>query len=187
MKNVILVGTLAAAMAAAPAFASGKKAKKTAKPMSDQTFVIDAAKGGMAEVELGKLAQDKAASTEVKNFGKRMVDDHSKANDELQSLAKNKNITLPPDLDPKDKALRDRLSKLSGAAFDRAYMNAMLSDHRKVVSEFKRESTAGKDPDVKAFASKTLPTVEEHLKLAQDTTKAVGTTGTKPVKKGYGK
>jgi putative membrane protein len=118
-----------------------------------------------------------------------MVDDHSKANDELQSLAKTKNITLPSDLDSKDKALRDRLSKLSGAAFDRAYMNAMVTDHRKVASEFKRESTAGKDPDVKAFASKTLPTVEEHLKLAQDTTKAVGTTGTKPAKtkKGYGK
>jgi len=186
MKNVILVGTLAAAMAV-PAFAAGQKGKKTVKPMSDQTFVIGAAKGGLAEVELGKLAQEKAASTEVKNFGKRMVDDHSKANDELQSLAKNKNITLPADLDPKDKALRDRLSKLSGAAFDRAYMNAMLSDHRKDVSEFKRESAAGKDPDVKAFAAKTLPTLEEHLKLAQDTTKAVGTTGTKPAKKGYGK
>jgi putative membrane protein len=189
MKSVILVGTLAAAMAAAPAFAAGKQGKKTARAMSDQTFVLDAAKGGMVEVELGKLAQEKAASTEVKNFGKRMVDDHSKANDELQSLAKNKNMTLPTDLAPKDKALRDRLSKLSGAAFDRAYMNAMLSDHRKDVSEFKRESTAGKDPEVKAFASKTLPTLEEHLKLAQDTTKAVGTTGTKPAKtkKGYGK
>ena len=186
MKNVILVGTLAAAMAV-PAFAAGQKGKKTVKPMSDQTFVIGAAKGGLAEVELGKLAQDKAASTEVKNFGKRMVDDHSKANDELQSLAKTKNITLPADLDPKDKAVRDRLSKLSGAAFDRAYMNAMVTDHRKDASEFKRESTSGTDPDVKAFASKTLTTVEEHLKLAQDTTKAVGTTGTKPAKKGYGK
>ena len=186
MKNVILVGTLAAAMAV-PAFAAGQKGKKTVKPMSDQTFVIGAAKGGLAEVELGKLAQDKAASTEVKNFGKRMVDDHSKANDELQSLAKTKNIMLPTDLDAKDKAVRDRLSKLSGAAFDRAYMNAMVTDHRKDASEFKRESTAGTDPDVKAFASKTLTTVEEHLKLAQDTTKAVGTTGTKPAKKGYGK
>jgi putative membrane protein len=188
MKNAILVGTLVAAMAAAPAFASGRKGKRTAgKPMSDQTFVMDVAKGGTAEVELGKLAQDKAASPEVKNFAKRMVDDHTKANDELQTLAKNKNISLPTDLDAKDKALRDRLSKLSGAAFDRAYMNAMVSDHRKVVAEFKRESTAGKDPEVKAFASKTLPTIEEHLKLAQDTTRAVGTTGTKASKRPYGK
>jgi len=139
---------------------------------------MEAAKGGMAEVELGKLAQDKASSDQVKNFGKRMVDDHSKANDELQTLAKNKNITLPSDLDPKDKALKDRLSKLSGAQFDRAYMSAMLHDHQKDVSEFKTESSNGKDPDVKAFASKTLPTLEDHLKLAQQTEKAVGTSGT---------
>src|SRR5439155_4111397 len=192
MNKAILIGTVALSMAAAPAFAQKKQTKAAsapaaAKQRSDQKFVTDAAKGGMAEVELGKLAQDKASSDQVKNFGKRMVDDHSKANDELQTLAKNKNITLPTNLDPKDKALRDRLSKLSGAAFDRAYMNAMLSDHQKDISEFKRESTAGKDPDVKAFASKTLPTLEEHLKLAQDTTKTVGTTGTKPAKKGYGK
>src|SRR5206468_11718847 len=103
----------------------------------------------------GKVAQAKASRSEVKTVRQRMVDDHCKANEELKSLAGNKNITLPTDLDPKDKALRDRLSKLSGAAFDRAYMSAMLSDHRKDVSKFKRESSAGKDPDVKAFASKT--------------------------------
>ena len=107
-----------------------------------------------------------------------MVDDHSKANDELKTLAKNKNITVPGDLEAKDKAERDRLSKLSGEAFDRAYMNAMLQDHRKDVSEFRTESTKGRDADVKAFASKTLPTLEDHLKLAQQTEKAVGTSGT---------
>jgi len=106
-----------------------------------------------------------------------MVDDHSKANDDLKTLAKNKNLTLPTDLDPKDAALKDRLSKLSGPAFDRAYMSAMLRDHRKDVSEFRMESNNGKDPDVKAFASKTLPTLEDHLKLAQQTEKAVGTSG----------
>ena len=182
MRKSILIGTVALTMAAAPAFAQKKQTKTSApaaaKQQSDQKFVMDAAKGGMAEVELGKLAQDKASSDQVKNFGKRMVDDHSKANDELQTLAKNKNITLPTDLDPKDKALKDRLSKLSGAAFDRAYMNAMLRDHRKDVSEFKMESTSGQDADVKAFASKTLPTLEDHLKLAQQTEKSVGTSGT---------
>ena len=118
MNKAILIGTVALSMAAAPAFAQKKQTKAAsapaaAKQRSDQKFVTDAAKGGMAEVELGKLAQDKASSDQVKNFGKRMVDDHSKANDELQTLAKNKNITLPTDLDPKDKALKDRLSKLS--------------------------------------------------------------------------
>jgi putative membrane protein len=180
MKKALLLGTVALAMASAPAFAQTKQAKMpaSAKQTSDQKFVMNAAKGGMAEVELGKLAQDKASSDQVKNFGKRMVDDHGKANDELQTLAKNKNITLPTDLDPKDKALKDRLSKLSGAAFDRAYMSAMLQDHRKDISEFRTESTSGQDADVKAFASKTLPTLEDHLKLAQQTDKAVGTTGT---------
>ena len=182
MKKAILIGTVALAMAGSPAFAQKKQTKTSApaaaKQPSDQKFVMEAAKGGMAEVELSKLAQDKASSDQVKNFGKRMVDDHGKANDELQTLAKNKNITLPTDLDPKDKALKDRLSKLSGAAFDRAYMNAMLRDHRKDVNEFKMESTSGRDADVKAFASKTLPTLEDHLKLAQQTEKAVGTTGT---------
>src|SRR5439155_10805260 len=115
-----------------------------------------------------------------KDFGQRMVDDHSKANDELKTLAQNKNITLPTDLNAKDKALRTRLSKLSGAAFDRAYMQAMVSDHRMDANEFRQESKMGKDADIKAFASKTLPIDEDHLKLAQTTDKAVvGTTGTR--------
>ena len=183
MMKVFVASTVALAMAG-PAFAQKSQsqpklsAPAASKQGSDQKFVMDAAKGGMAEVELGKLAQDKASNDQVKNFGKRMVDDHSKANDELQTLAKNKSITLPTDLDPKDKATKDRLSKLSGPAFDRAYMAAMLQDHKKDVSEFKHESTSGRDPDVKSFASKTLPTLEEHLKLAQDAEKAVGTSGT---------
>jgi putative membrane protein len=111
-----------------------------------------------------------------------MVTDHGKANDELKSLAQQKNITLPTDLNAKDKATYDRFSKLSGAAFDRAYMQHMLADHRTDVNEFKKESTSGKDPDVKAWAGKTLPTLEEHLKLAQDANKAVGTSGTKEKK-----
>ena len=180
MKEIVLTGAVVLAMSAAPAFAQTTKSTKatTAKAGADQTFVKKAAAGGMAEVELGKLAQQKGTSAEVKTFGQRMVDDHSKANDELKSIAQTKNITLPTDLSAKDKALRDRLEKLSGAAFDRAYMQAMLKDHREDVNEFRHESTAGSDPDVKQFAAKTLPTLEDHLKLAQDANKAVGTSGT---------
>lgn len=167
-----------ATAARAPATGARQKAPSGKAQAADQKFIMEAAKGGMAEVELGKLAADKASSDQVKQFGQRMVTDHGKANDELKSIAGGKNITLPSDLDAKDKALRDRLSKLSGAQFDRAYMQAMVRDHRKDVNEFKRESTSGKDADVKAFASKTLPTLEEHLKLAQDANRAVGTTGT---------
>ena len=185
MRNVVLTAAVVLGLAAAPTFAQGEKTNKNAstKQMSDQTFVTKAAEGGLAEVELGKLAQEKGSSDQVKSFGQRMVTDHSKANDELKTLAQNKNITLPTEIGPHEKALRDRLSKLSGAAFDRAYMRAMLMDHRKDVNEFRHESTAGKDPDVKSFASKTLPTLEEHLKLAQDANRAVGTSGTMPTSK----
>jgi putative membrane protein len=165
------------------ALAAEKKHAATTKGASDTTFVTKAARGGMAEVELGKLATEKASSDQVKQFGQRMVDDHSRTNDDLKAIAQQKNITLPSELDAKDKALRDRLIKLSGPAFDRAYMQAMLSDHRKDVNEFRMKSKAGKDADIKAFAAKTLPTLEDHLKMAQDTTKAVGTSGTMSPKK----
>jgi len=176
MRNVVFTAIVGLALAATPAFAKSAK-KPTVRPMSDQTFVTKAAAGGLAEVDLGKLAQEKGASQQVKSFGKRMVDDHSRANDELKALAKSKNITLPADLDTHDRAEHDRLAKLSGAAFDRAYMRAMLTDHREDVNEFRHESTTGKDTDIKAFASKTLPTLEDHLKMAQDTNRAVGTSG----------
>jgi putative membrane protein len=193
MNRSVLAGAVVLAMCAAPAFAqttdtnkqkgttqkSGtQKSATPAKAGSDQHFVMEAAKGGMAEVELGKLATQKATNDQVKQFGQRMVDDHGKANDELKSLAQNKKITLPTEVDPKDKAFHDRLAKMSGEQFDRAYMQHMLADHRKDVNAFRMESKSGKDPDVKAWASKTLPTLEEHLKQAQETNKAVGTSGT---------
>jgi putative membrane protein len=182
MKTILATSVMALAIALpAGAQTSQGTAKanttKTAKA-ADQTFVMKAARGGLAEVELGKLAEDKATNDQVKQFGKKMVDDHGKANDELKSLAQSKNITLPTDLSAKDKALHDRLSKLSGAAFDRAYMQAMVKDHREDVNEFRTESKSGADPDVKQWAAKTLPTLETHLKLAQDDNKAVGTSGT---------
>ncbi len=136
---------------------------------ADSRFAMEAAQGGMTEVQLGQLAKDKAASDAVKQFGQRMVDDHTKANDKLKSVASQKGITLPTDVGAKNQATIDRLSKLSGAAFDRAYMQNMVSDHKKDVAEFRKEASSGKDPEFKQFASETLPTLETHLKLAQDT------------------
>jgi putative membrane protein len=133
----------------------------------DIEFVLDAAKGGMAEVELGKLAADHAKNDEVKKFAQRMVDDHSKANDELKSIAEAKGIKLPADTDATHKATMRRLEKLNGAAFDRAYMQMMVGDHVKDVNEFKKESNSGRDSQVKAFASSKLPTLEEHLQQAR--------------------
>jgi putative membrane protein len=186
MLKALVAGTVVLGLAAAPVFAgqqptTAEKANKaTAGGKSpDETFVMKAAMGGMAEVELGRLATEKAASDQVKQFGQRMVADHGKANDELKTLAQNKNITLPTAADPHAKAMHDKLAKLSGDAFDRAYMQAMLVDHRKDVNEFRMESKSGKDADVKGWAAKTLPTLEEHLKMAQTTNSAVGTSGTK--------
>lgn len=135
---------------------------------ADRKFVMEAARGGLAEVELGKLAAEKGSADAVKQFGKRMADDHAKAAAELKDFADKKGMTLPADLDPKHRQLRDRLAKLTGADFDRAYANEMVKDHKKDVADFKREAKGAKDPDLKAWAGKTLPTLEDHLKAAQD-------------------
>jgi len=136
---------------------------------SDSEFITKAAQGGMAEVQMGQLAVSHASNPAVKAFGKRMIDDHTKANDELKAVAAKKGIAVPVAVDAKEKATIDRLSNLNGAAFDRAYMHDMVKDHEEDVAEFQRESNNGADPDVKAFAAKTLPTLQEHLKIAQDT------------------
>jgi putative membrane protein len=133
---------------------------------SDKKFMEKAAKDGMAEVKLGQLAAQKASAPEVKQFGQRMVDDHSKANDQLKQIASNKGVTLPTELDKSAQKEHDKLSKLSGAEFDREYMNHMVSDHKKAISEFKNEANKAKDADLKQFASSTLPILEEHLNLA---------------------
>jgi len=130
---------------------------------SDHEFILTAAQGGMTEVELGKLAQERAASPEVKQFGSHMVMDHSKANDELKTIAEKKGVTLPNALDAKHQASVDRFQHLSGRAFDRAYVKAMVKDHEKDAAEFRQASTTARDPDVKNFAGNTLKVIETHL------------------------
>ena len=136
---------------------------------TDNSFFTKAAQGGMAEVELGKLAVSHASNDQVKQFGQRMIDDHTKANDNLSKIASQKGVTIPSSLDAKDQATEDRLEKLNGAEFDRAYMEDMVRDHRADIAEFRREANRGQDTEAKNFASKTLPTLEEHLKQAETT------------------
>lgn len=140
----------------------------TALSESDREFMTKAAVGGMAEVELGRLASQKGVSNDVKTFGKHMVDDHSKANDELKQLASQKSVTLPTDLDAKHKETVDRLSKLNGAAFDNAYVSEMVRDHTEDVSEFEKQANQGQNSDVKGWAAKTLPTLRSHLQMIRD-------------------
>lgn len=141
---------------------------------ADRAFVEKAAAGGLMEVQLGKMAQEKASDQQVKDFGKRMEDDHSKANDQLKSVAQSVGVTPPTSLPAKEQAQVDKLSKLSGADFDKQYMTMMVSDHKKDVAEFQKASKGAKDEGVKSFASSTLPTLQEHLKLAEEIHGKVG-------------
>lgn len=147
--------------------ATGEQTGMANMTSQDRNFIMDAAMGGMMEVELGRIAAQQGTSDAVKQFGQRMVDDHGKANTELMSLASSKGITLPTELDAKHKEHVTKLSGMTGADFDREYVKMMVSDHVKDVSEFEKQSTRGTDADLKAFASKTLPTLQEHLKMAR--------------------
>jgi putative membrane protein len=133
----------------------------------DKTFVMKAAQGGMTEVQLGQLAADQGTSQDVKDFGAKMVTDHGKANDELKSIASSKGITLPDKLDAKHQAMVDKMKGLSGTAFDKAYVDAMVVAHKKDDSLFMKEASSGQDADIKAFAAKTDETVKMHLSMIQ--------------------
>lgn len=139
----------------------------------DNTFAKKAAEGGIAEVKFGQLAEEKGTSQAVKDFGKRMVADHTKANEQLQKDAAQEKMTLPTTMTNKDQMAYDRLSKLSGASFDRAYARDMVRDHRADIAEFETESNSGHVQWTKTFASQTLPTLKEHLKQAEEMLHAV--------------
>jgi len=141
---------------------------------ADRAFIKEAAQGGMAEVQLGQLAEKKGANAAVKQFGQQMVRDHSQANSELKQLATKKGLTLPTDVGEKHRSMAEHLAKLSGAAFDRAYMSHMVMDHNHDVASFRKESQSASDPDLKAWAGKTLPTLQQHLRLARETASTVG-------------
>ena len=147
--------------------ATGEQAGMGNMTSQDRNFVMEAAMGGMMEVELGRIAAQQGMSDAVKQFGQRMVDDHSKANQELMTLASTKGITLPTTLGEKHRAHVTKLSGMTGRDFDREYVKMMVSDHRKDVNEFEKQSTRGTDADLKAFATKTLPTLQEHLRMAE--------------------
>jgi putative membrane protein len=130
----------------------------------DATFYKKAAEGGLAEVEAGNLAQQKGNSQAVKDFGAMMVKDHSAANDKLQALAASKNIGLPTSMSIGEMATKAKLDVLSGDTFDKSYIKSQIKDHQGAIALFKKEIASGQDPDAKAFASATLPTLRMHLK-----------------------
>ncbi len=132
-----------------------------------ENFFKEGAAGGMAEVALGKLAAQKASHPEVKQFGEMMVKDHTGANEKLIALAKERQVALPTELDGKHKRASEKLAEKQGADFDKDYMDLMVKDHKSTVDLFEDTAKKANDPEVKSFASTTLPKLQEHLKLAQ--------------------
>jgi putative membrane protein len=156
------------AMAVCLWLAASAFAGQPQQALTDQTFIEKAVVGGLAEVQLGKLAVEHAASPDVKQFGQPMVEDHGKANRELMTLVEQKGLSAPTTLDHKHQQEADRLATLQGAAFDRAYIQHMVKDHEADVKLFSTQAKQGKDPELKAFAAKTLPTLEEHLRMVRN-------------------
>jgi putative membrane protein len=133
----------------------------------DAEFVVEAASGGMMEVQLANLALQKASSPQVKEFARMMIEDHGKANNELKALAASKNITLPAALIDKHQKIVNGLQDKTGTDFDEEYIDKMRADHKDDVDEFEEASKEATDPDIKAFAAKTLPTLRTHLQHAE--------------------
>lgn len=174
LKPVLFTTMLAAFLSAATA-AQGHdttggqttQAGKAGLSKADREFVEEAALGGLLEVRLGQLAQQRAASPDVKGFGQRMIDDHSAVNKRLAELAQQKGVLVPKELDKDHREKVDALSKKAGAEFDRAYMSEMVDDHEDDIEAFEKASKAAKDADLKSFAAATLPKLREHLALAR--------------------
>lgn len=166
LQGCLLGGSVLLAQSPAPSPA-GPGMEKKAAGGSDSFFVTEAARGNLSELQLASLAQQKTSDPEIKSFAARIVEDHTKASNELGELAKQKGIPLPsyPSTDQQNDF--DRLKKLSGAQFDQAYVELMLREHQKDVSAFKQEANVGQDAEVKQFAAKILPTLRGHLEQVQ--------------------
>lgn len=156
-----------------PTSPAGQRPTEMTKPAthgrmaSDQTFASKVAAGGAAEVELAELAEQKSTDDTIKQLASRIKADHTKANQTLASIATEKGWTLPTQPAPEHTALKSKLEKLSGAEFDHAYAQAMVNDHKKDIAAFEHEAASGSDAALKSFASSTLPTLKQHLEMAE--------------------
>jgi putative membrane protein len=164
---VILAGCAQTQRAADTTVAAAKAQMNPTLSTSDAAFMTKAARGGMAEVQLGELAQRNGSSAAVKRFGQQMVADHGRANQEMVALAQQKQITPPGGIGAEHQRTYDDLAKLRGGAFDRAYAQAMVKDHEDDLRDYRTEAQGGTDPDVRAFAARHVPILEEHFRMAQ--------------------
>lgn len=153
---------------------SGMDSSGSGGGMSDKHFVKEAMEGSMAEIQMGQLAQQKASSDDVKQFGQRMVQDHQKLNEQMQPIASQMGITPPSDLPAKEKAMQKKLEGLNGAEFDKAYMSMMVKDHKKDMAAFQKEASSGKNPQVKDAAQQGSQIISQHMQMAQEIAQKVG-------------
>jgi putative membrane protein len=151
----------------------GNPPNTTTTKVDDKKFAQEAQTDGLAQVQLAKLAQQKAASDDVKQFAQKVADDRAKANAQLQEVASRENMTLPDHLNNKQQDTINKLSALSGPAFDKAYVKDTVKDQKKDVSQFRAESQLGTDANIKQFASQTLPVLQQHLDSAKNLDKTV--------------
>jgi len=185
-SGALLTGTLAAGLALAQSTQSTPMPKSTPAAQSssapgsgaagssesmvgktDQEFMTRAAKGGMTEVQLAQMAQQKASSQEVKDYARKIEQDHTQANEKLKAIAQERQFQLPADAGPEHQGMASKLNNLSGEEFDRAYVKMMVQDHKKDIKEFERASNRTMDSNLKEFASGTLPKLKEHLSMAE--------------------
>jgi putative membrane protein len=171
LSLLLLAGCAQTQRAADTTMAAARAQVNPTLSTSDASFMTTAARGGLAEVQLGQLAQRNGSSAAVKRFGQRMVDDHGRSNQEMMALAQRKEITPPSSVGAEHQSTYDDLAKLRGRAFDRAYAQAMVKDHQEDLQAYQEEAANGTDPDVKAFAARHVPLLQEHLRMAQDLTR----------------
>lgn len=140
---------------------------------TDKQFLITAARTDMIEAHEGQMAEDQAQQADIKDLGKTLVQDHTQSYEELTALAAKTGVSIPTGINTAREATIEQLARLKGNSFDRAFDRDEIAAHKRLVASFKREAEHAKDPDVKAYATKMIPVVEKHLKLAEDCAKPV--------------
>jgi putative membrane protein len=161
MKSILPIALLSL-LAAIPAASA-----QTTTNSNDAKFIDKMARDGTAEVELGKLAEQKSSNPQVKTFAQRLVSDHTKANQQLMPIAQRDGVSPPKSVDKEHSTLQARLAKLNGQAFDRAFVQAQVEDHRKDIQYLQQQAQAVQDPNLKSFIQQTLPVMQQHLQMAE--------------------
>lgn len=176
MKSLSVATAMVALLAAAPAVGQGNKTSQGANS-GDAKFIEHVARAGQAEVDLGRLGEQKAQATEVKALARRLVADHTKSNEQLMKIAQQKGVEPPSQPSKSESNQRAKLEKLNGQAFDQAFAKEIVQDHQKDIKYFQKEETSLKDPQLKSFAQQTLPVLQQHLQMAQQTEQATSGSG----------